>query len=207
MRSDTCRSTASGPAFAMVPDCITARAYPSVCSKPGTKCGSYDRMIRAAPSRLTYRLNHSGSTSWNRCHHPGRFASSVRSTNAVTSSSATPYAVSRICTYGIFNATSAVSIRRTVAGATRSTFAASSRLRPAASRNSCNRLPRTTWPTVGAARRSLTPRLPNAPTPVISLSRPVGGITGLNPGGSPETEEWVRHYPAGNRPDAAGTGS
>ncbi len=135
-------------------------------------------MIRAAPSRLTYMLNHSGSTSWNRCHQPGRFASSASSTNAVTSSPATPYAVSRICTYGIFSATSAVSIRRTVAGATRSTRAASSRPMPAASRSSCSRLPSTTWPTVGAARRSLTPRLPNAPKPAISLSRTADSLPG-----------------------------
>ncbi len=47
-------------------------------------------MIRAAPSRLTYRLNHSGSTSWYRCHQPGRLASSASVTNVSASLSGTP---------------------------------------------------------------------------------------------------------------------
>ncbi|CAM5733663.1 hypothetical protein SHIRM173S_05877 [Streptomyces hirsutus] len=130
-------------------------------------------MTRAAPSRLTYRLNHSGSTSWNRCHQPGRFASSASPMKVAASPWDTPYAVSRIWMYGIFSATSAVSIRRTVAGATRRTRAASSRVRPAVSLSSCSRLPSTTWPTVGAARRSLTPRLPNAPTTRDQSAMPV----------------------------------
>ncbi|CAM5561786.1 hypothetical protein SVIOM74S_05039 [Streptomyces violarus] len=58
--------------------------------------------------------------------------------------------------YGILSATSAISMRRTVAGATRRMRAASSRFSPARSRRSSRRRPRTTWPTVGADRGSLT---------------------------------------------------
>lgn len=43
-----------------------------------------------APSRLTYMLNQSGSTSWKRCHQPGLLASSASSTKASVSASVMP---------------------------------------------------------------------------------------------------------------------
>ncbi len=156
MRSATWRSMSSGLVWPMAPDSMTPRAYSSVCSTPGTKWGSYERMREAAPSRLTYIENQPGRMSWNRCHQPGWFASSASATKASASSSETPYDFNRSWRYGILSATSAVSIRRTVAAVTRRMRAASSRLSPARSRRSSRRRPRTTCPTVGADRGSLT---------------------------------------------------
>ena len=58
-----------------LPSRITARAYSSVCSRPGTNCSSYSRMKEAAASSPKYGSTQCGRMSEYACHQPGVLAS------------------------------------------------------------------------------------------------------------------------------------
>ncbi len=144
-RKISCREARSSPrraissSLAADPCRISARAYPSVCSSPGTSWIWQVRITEAAASSPTYGSSHDGRMSEYACHQPGVFASRARFSSAARSSaSVTPYRVSRSATSRSLNPTRPCSIRLILECDPRIAPAACSAVIPRDSRSRCS---------------------------------------------------------------------